>query len=143
MVNSEFVTKILNFIYDAHKGQFDKSGAPYVFHPFFLATQMDDENSVVLALLHDVVEDTDKTFDDIKALGVNDDVIAALKLLTHNLAVPYFEYVNKIKENKLATKVKLADLKHNSDLSRLKCPTQKDVERVAKYAASIKILSAK
>ena len=127
--------------FDAHIDQVDKTGLPYVFHPFHLAEQMDDENSTCVALLHDVVEDTDITFIDLAEYGFNDEIINALKLLTHDLDVPYMEYVKKIKENELAKKVKLADLKHNSDLSRLDVIDDKAVERNNKYLEAIKYLT--
>lgn len=120
MIYSENIKKAILIMYDAHKDDLDKSGYPYVFHPFYLATQMDDEASTIVALLHDVIEDHgDKyTFSYLKEVGFSDEVIDALKLLTHDPIVPYMDYVKKIKENEIARKVKLADLKHNSDLSR-------------------------
>ena len=120
MIYSENIKKAILIMYDAHKDDLDKSGYPYVFHPFYLATQMDDEASTIVALLHDVIEDHgDKyTFSYLKEVGFSDEVIDALKLLTHDPIVPYMDYVKKIKENEIARKVKLADLLHNSDLSR-------------------------
>jgi (p)ppGpp synthase/HD superfamily hydrolase len=119
----------------------DKSGIPYVHHPLHLAEQMDDEVSTIAALLHDVVEDTHYTFDDIEQMDFGDDVMAALRLLTHDDSVPYLDYVKEIAKNPIATKVKLADLAHNSDLSRLDHePTEKDLERVKKYQAAKGIL---
>ena len=118
----------------------DKSGCPYVFHPFHLAEQMDDEDSVCVALLHDVVEDTSVTFFDLEKLGFNKNIIEALKLMTHNKDVPYMDYVLKIKNNELAKKVKLADLTHNSDLSRLNVVTEEDIKRVEKYNQAKKLL---
>ena len=121
-------------------GQSDRFGMPYVFHPFHLAEQMADEATTVVALLHDVVEDTELTFEDLEKQGFNDEIIKALMLLTHEKSVPYMEYVGEIKKNKIATKVKLADLKHNSDLSRLSVIDEKTLERKAKYEKAIKFL---
>ncbi len=143
MVYSKLINKTLAFIYNAHAGAFDKCGVPYVFHPLTVASNMDDENSTLLALLHDVVEDTEYTFEDIKALGIPDEVIEGLKLLTHDKDEDYFSYVTKIKQNPLATKVKLADLKHNSDLSRMEKVTDYDLERVKKYNKAKEILESK
>lgn len=114
-----FDKKALKLSFEAHKNQVDKSGMPYVYHPFHLAEQMETEDAVIVALLHDVVEDTDYTIDDIKELGFSKRVIEALELMTHDKSVPYMDYVAKIKDNPIAKAVKIADLKHNSDLSRL------------------------
>lgn len=119
MLYTKSTKKAMRISFDAHKNQVDKAGLPYVYHPFHLAEQMKDENSICVALLHDVVEDTNMTFEDLKKEGFNDDIINALKLLTHDENVPYMDYVKKIKENRIARAVKIADLKHNTDLTRL------------------------
>ncbi len=135
------MTKVaINFMFEKHKDQKDKSGLPYVFHPFHVAEQMDDEDSTIVALLHDVVEDTDTTFDDLKALGVNQNVLDALRLLTHDPSITYMEYVRKIKDNPLAKKVKIADLTHNSDTTRLDVVDEKALERVKKYKEALEFL---
>lgn len=133
MIYTELTKKAIKLMYDAHKDQTDKSGLPYVFHPLHLAEQMNDEATTVTALLHDVVEDTDFTIDDIEALGFGKDICDALRLLTHDKSVPYMDYVRRIRENPIAAAVKIADLKHNSDLSRLDTVTDADRERVKKY----------
>ena len=130
----------MRLCYEAHRDQTDKSGIPYVFHPIHLAEQMRDEDTTVTALLHDVVEDTAYTFDDLVKMGFSENVITALKLLTHDKSVPYMEYVAKIKENPVAKAVKLADLAHNSDLSRLNSIDDKTRSRVQKYEAAKKLL---
>ena len=114
---------------------------PYVFHPFHLAEQMEDETTTIVALLHDVVEDTRYTFKHIKKLGFGDEVIDALKLLTHEEGVEYMEYVKKIKDNPIAKKVKLADLLHNSDITRLDNVDEKALKRREKYLQAIEILT--
>ena len=125
----------------AHEGQKDKSGLPYVLHPIHVAEQMDDEDSTIAALLHDVVEDTDYTIEDLREEGFGEPVLEALCLLTHDESVPYFDYVRRLKSNPIARKVKLADLAHNSDVSRLPRElTEKDLERLEKYRQSQKIL---
>ena len=121
--------KALRLAFDAHKDQVDKSGMPYVFHPFHLAEQMTDEITVTVALLHDVIEDTDYTFDDLRGMDFPDEVISALMLLTHAPDVPYMDYVEKIKTNDVAKAVKLADLRHNSDMTRLDSTTPNDILR--------------
>ena len=136
------MTKIaLKMCFEAHKNQVDKSGMPYVFHPFYLAEQMQDEDTTIVALLHDVIEDTEYTIDDLRDRGFSDKVIDAISLMTHDLSVPYMEYVAQIKTNPIATAVKLADLKHNSDMTRLESITAKDEERAEKYRSAIELLA--
>ena len=141
MIYTPLTKKALRICFYAHKDQVDKTNMPYVFHPFHLAESMDDEISTCVALLHDVVEDTNITFIDLEKEGFSEEVIGALKLLTHDLDVPYMDYVRKIKENPVAAKVKLADLKHNSDLTRLDEVTETDLERNKKYNEAIELLT--
>lgn len=140
MIYTEKTKKALKLCFEAHKAQLDKSGMPYVFHPFHLAEQMKDETTTVVALLHDVIEDTDYTFNDLIAMGFDGAIIDAIELMTHEEGVPYMDYVEKIKSNPIAREVKLADLIHNSDLSRLDAPTEKDKMRVEKYRKAIVLL---
>jgi (p)ppGpp synthase/HD superfamily hydrolase len=145
MIYTELTKKALALCFEAHKEQKDKTGLPYVFHPFHLAEQMDDEISTVCALLHDVVEDTDYTLDDLCAMGYPKEVTDVLALLTHEESVPYMDYVEKIAGNATAKKVKLADLRHNSDLTRL-APDDIDeyaLKRTKKYEQAIKLLTQK
>ncbi len=141
MLYTRLTKKAMKIAFEAHKDQVDKTGVPYIYHPIHLAEQMDDEVSICVALMHDVVEDTDTTFEDLEKEGFTKDIIDALKLLTHDEAVPYLEYVKEIKQNSIATKVKLADLNHNSDLSRLDVVDEKAMERLEKYKKSIAILT--
>ena len=140
MIYTALTKQALKLCFDAHKEQTDKSGMPYVFHPFHLAEQMDTEDAIIVALLHDVVEDTDYTLDDLRKMGFGDTVIDALTLMTHDPKVPYMDYVRAIGTNSLATKVKLADLRHNSDLGRLTNVDQKALDRVEKYRKAIALL---
>ena len=130
----------LKLCFAAHKEQLDKCGIPYVFHPFHLAEQMQTEETTIVALLHDVVEDTDYTLEDIAAMGFDPVITDALKLLTHDEAVPYMDYVRAIKDNPVAKAVKLADLKHNSDLSRLDIVDEKALARREKYLKALELL---
>jgi (p)ppGpp synthase/HD superfamily hydrolase len=114
---------------------------PYVFHPFHLAEQMTDEISTVCALLHDVVEDTDITFVDLSKMGFPAEVIEVLRLLTHDDAVPYFDYVREISKNPVAKAVKLADLRHNSDSTRLDVVDEWAKKREKKYKTAITMLT--
>ena len=141
MIYTEMTKKALKLCFEAHKNQVDKSGMPYVFHPFHLAEQMETEDTVITALLHDVVEDTEYTIEDIKEMGFSENVISALQLLTHDPSVPYMDYVRKIKDNSVAKAVKLKDLAHNSDLTRLDYVDDKARKRVKKYQRAIALLN--
>ncbi len=140
MIYTQNTKKAINIAYNAHMGQFDKMGIPYIFHPFHLAEQMDTEEECIVAILHDVVEDTKITFEDLEK-DFSSQVIEALKLLTHDKKIPYDEYILNLKDNPIAKKVKLADLMHNSDITRLERITLKDVIRNKKYENAIRILS--
>lgn len=140
MIYTPMTKKAMKLCFEAHKNQVDKSGMPYVFHLFHLAEQMADEDTTVVALLHDIIEDTDYTLNDLKNMGFSNTVCEALSYLTHDDSVPYMEYVRKIKQCRLAATVKIADLKHNNDLTRLDCVKEKDLLRVEKYKEAIKIL---
>lgn len=141
MIYTEKTKKAMQLCFEAHKDQLDKSGLPYVFHPFHLAEQMKDETTTVVALLHDVIEDTDLTLNDIAEEGFGDEVVQALSLLTHEDDVPYMDYVAKIKNDPIAKTVKLADLAHNSDLSRLDVVDEKALKRREKYQKAIAFLN--
>jgi len=142
MIYTSQTKKAMRIAFDAHKEQTDKTGLPYIFHPFHLAEQMADEVSVCVALLHDVVEDTAVTFEDMAAQGISSDAIDALKLLAHDDGVLYFDYVQKIKDskNQTAIAVKLADLRHNSDATRVDAVDEKMAARWEKYRVAIGIL---
>lgn len=140
MIYTQLTKKALKICFNAHKDQVDKAGMPYVFHPFHLAEQMENEEEVCVALLHDVVEDTNITFDDLIKLGFSENIIKALKLLTHTDDTPYMEYIKEIKKNPTARKVKLADLKHNSDLTRLDLTIDKIPYKYEIYKEAIKYL---
>lgn len=117
MIYTTLTNKALRLAYAAHQGQTDESGLPYIFHPYHLAEQMTDEVTVCTALLHDVVEDTSVTFAELEREFPRE-VTDALRLLTHDPETDYYDYVRAIRENPVAKVVKLADLAHNSDMSR-------------------------
>ena len=140
MLYTPLTKKAMKLCFAAHRDQTDKSGLPYVFHPFHLAEQMTDEETTVVALLHDVVEDTEYTLSDLGDMGYPPAVLEAIVLMTHDDSVPYLEYVAKIKHNPIAKAVKLADLRHNSDLTRLDVVDERAIARAEKYAAAIRLL---
>ena len=149
MLYTDLTKKAMMIAYQQHSGQVDKAGLPYIFHPYHLAEQMgDDEYAICVALLHDVVEDTEMTLKDLKYQGFPAEVIDALKLLTHEDGVPYLgAYIEAIKANPLARKVKLADLRHNSDPTRLPPAKEKEErdwreKRMQKYAKAIEFLES-
>lgn len=141
MIYTPLTKQAMQLAYRAHHGQTDKSGIPYIFHPMHLAEQMEDEFSTCAALLHDVVEDTELTFADLEAEGFPSAVIEALKLLTHDPEVPYPEYVKAVRPNPIARAVKLADLRHNSDLTRMDTVDERALERNEKYQNAIRLLT--
>lgn len=139
MIYTEKTKRAMQIAYEAHHGQLDKSGVPYIYHPIHLAEQMDTETETIVALLHDVVEDTPVTMEDLSE-EFSEEVIEALKLLTHDENEDYMSYVQKLKQNPISRKVKKADLRHNSDMSRLTEWTEKAEKRLQKYKKAMKIL---
>ena len=143
MIYTPLTKAAMEIAYRAHHGQLDKSGVPYIFHPIHLAEQMDDEYSCCVALLHDTVEDTDLTLEDLKAIFPKE-VTDAVALMTHEKGTDYFDYVWAIKENPIARKVKLADLAHNSDQTRCIGSDLSEERKAAwriKYEKATKILT--
>ena len=142
MIYTPLTVKAMQIAYRAHQGQVDKTGVPYVFHPFHLAEQMTDEVSVCAALLHDVVEDTSVTLEQLRQ-DFPPEVTDALALLTHREGVDYFDYVRAIAQNPIAAKVKLADLAHNGDETRMAMAARDAAwqqRQLAKYRQAKEIL---
>ncbi len=123
-----------------HEGQTDKVGKPYILHPLRLMEAVNSTNEKIVAVLHDIVEDTDVSFDDLQTEGFNETVIEAIKCVTKIDGENYEDFIERISHNKLATTVKLADLEDNMDLSRLPKVTDSDLERVEKYKRAKKYL---
>ena len=143
MIYTPLTIKAMKLAYAAHQGQTDHAGVPYIFHPYHVAEQMNDEYSCCAALLHDVIEDTSVSLVSL-ALAFPAEVVRAVELLTHEEDVSYDDYVRQIKTDPIALKVKLADLEHNSDLSRLKASgaDEAEIERLRKkYANARRILT--
>ena len=122
-----------------HEGQTDKAGRPYIEHPRAVASMVDGETEKVVAWLHDTVEDTPATIEQIREM-FGDEIADAVAAMTHDKSVPYMDYVRNIKKNPIARKVKMADLSHNMDLSRLANVTDEDLARVEKYKKAYEIL---
>lgn len=124
----------------AHRGQFDKVGIDYIEHPIFVASQVDSEEEKAVALLHDVIEDSSVTAEELLNAGLPETVVTAVQILSKKKGQDYQTYLKTVKSNPLARAVKLADLKHNSDLLRLETITDKDLERLEKYKKAIDYL---
>ncbi len=140
MTYTPAIKKAMKLCFAAHKDQLDKCGMPYVFHPLAVAAQLHTEDTIVTALLHDVVEDTDYTLADLAEMGFSENVLQALALLTHDDGVDYMDYVAAAKQHPVARAVKLADLRHNSELSRLDEITDPALRRREKYQKAIRLL---
>lgn len=125
----------------AHIGQIDKAGRPYIEHPKQVAAAFEDEKKVAVALLHDVIEDTDLDAATLHDMGIPYDVVEAVELLSKPKWEPYLDYIERVKVNPLAREVKVEDLKHNMDMSRIQNPIDKDYKRTEKYKKAFEILS--
>lgn len=142
MIYTPLTRKAMRVAYAAHHGQTEEDGVPYVFHPLHLAEQMRSETTTVVALLHDVVEDTAYTLEDLRREGFPKRVLEAVALLTRDPATPYADYVARLSSNPDARAVKLADLIHNLDVTRLPCVTECDARRMERYRAALAYLRA-
>ena len=141
MIYTEMTKKAMKIAYHAHDGQTDKDGVPYIFHPFHLAEQMQTEEAVITALLHDVLEDSSISISWLREQGFSEPVLEALTLLTHKHEVPYMDYIRILSTNRLAYLIKLADLRHNSDSARLKSMSESEKIRLKKkYSEAITFL---
>lgn len=126
----------------AHLGQVDKAGEDYIKHPEKVASFVKTDEEKAVAYLHDVIEDTELTLEDLYEYDFSKEVIEAVDIITKKRGEDYQSYLNSVKKNKLARAVKLADLRHNSDLTRLTKVTEKDIERKEKYQKAINFLNS-
>ena len=140
MIYTPMTNKAIKLMYEAHKNQLDKSGIPYVFHPWHVAESMTDEKRCIVALLHDVIEDTDITIDNLRQEGFPEDVIEAIDVLTHKEGVDYAEYIRNIAHNPIAIDVKISDLLHNLDKSRLSDDLKTSKVKNELYQSSVNYL---
>lgn len=141
MIYTELTKIAMQISFDAHKDCKDRGGAPYIFHPMHIAEQMQTEEEICVALLHDVIEDSDITAEQLADAGFSSDVVTAVVLLTHSADEPYFAYIERIKGCPLAKKVKIADLRHNLDTTRLKWQNESVYERLGKYRQALAMLT--
>lgn len=140
MIYTPMTKQAMKLCFAIHRDQTDRGGLPYVMHPLHLAEQMTDEASTIAALLHDTVEDTPYTVEDLRLMGFPEAAVNAIALLTHEDGVPYLDYVARLKNDPIARQVKLADLRHNSDLTRLDTIDGKALARAEKYKKAIELL---
>jgi len=134
------LSKAIRLATEAHCGQLDKGGKPYILHPQFVAAMQDREDCKIVAYLHDVCEDTPVTFDDLKKEGFPDPIVNAVRAITQAPGISYEEYLAEVKNNPIARSVKLADIRHNMDISRIPHPTEKDLLRLEKYKKALQYL---
>lgn len=135
MKKGEMLGAMLVLVTNAHAGQFDRGGKPYILHPLAVMHKLrtDDEELMCIALGHDVIEDTKTTYADLRAAGMTERVIQGIRSLTKVPGETYDEYKQRVFLNQDAMRVKLKDLMHNTDIRRLKGITDKDIARMAKY----------
>jgi (p)ppGpp synthase/HD superfamily hydrolase len=138
------IEKALQIAARAHEGQKDKEGLPYILHPLRLMMTVAGEEAQIVAVLHDVIEDTSVTDDDLRAAGFSEKVLAAVACVTHRKDESYAEYVVRCNGNEIVRRVKLADLQDNARLDRTILRTQRfeaDLARLRKYVLSYKYLT--
>ena len=137
-----FAQMALQWAKAAHQGQKDKAGQAYILHPMHVAEQMETDAEKAVAYLHDVVEDTGVTLEDLRSMGFSDEIVDAVEAITRQDGESYDQYLQRVACNAIARRVKLADLRHNSDLSRFQHPTAADYARCEKYQNKIRQLAA-
>ena len=125
--------KAIDIALHAHDGQKTKDGSPYILHPLRLMGKMTTDHERIAAVLHDVVEDSPVTLEDLRAVGFPSEILETVRLLTHEPGISYEDYVERLKDDPVARRIKLADLVDNSDIRRLKGVEEKDMERLRKY----------
>jgi len=135
------IEKSLEIALKAYKGQKDKAGKTYILHPLRIMAKMNTEEEMSVAMLHDVIEDSDYTFEDLISEGIPANVANAVQALSKNKDENYEQFIERILRNKLASKIKLADIEDNINILRLDTVTQKDLERISKYHKAWKTLS--
>ena len=125
--------KAISIAVEAHRGQKDKVGQPYILHPLSVMARVDTESEKIVAILHDVVEDTKWTFEDLKREGFPNDLLQALDCVTKREGESYEDFIARSESNPIARRVKIADLEDNMDVRRIRLVTEKDTERFNKY----------
>jgi len=140
MQTEYLLNKAVSIAKFAHQGQVDKAGADYIQHPIRVMNALEDVKEKIVAVLHDVVEDSEISLTDLRKQGFDEEVVIAVGCLTKVPGESYEQFIGRVKVNPLASKVKLQDLKDNMDLSRLDKVSETDLQRVEKYKAAMNVL---
>ena len=125
---------------EVHAGQVDKAGAPYILHPLRVMMKVFTPEERIAAVLHDIVEDSDLTLEDLRQNGFSEEIVQAIDALTRRREESYMEFVMRAGANPIARRVKIADLEDNCDLSRIKEPTERDYKRLEKYREALQTI---
>ncbi len=125
---------------EAHKGQLDKGGSPYILHPLAVMNRVETIEEKIVAVLHDVIEDTEVTIEQLRELGFSEEIVKAIGLLTRSEEESYEQFIEKTTTNRIARNVKIADIQENMNLSRIKSPTEQDYNRLEKYRKAMERL---
>ena len=125
---------------EAHRGQKDKAEAPYILHPLRVMLRMETETDRIVAVLHDVLEDSDVTVRDLQKAGYSAEIVGAVQYLTRTKEEEYEQFIERVKKNTLAVKIKIADLEDNLDFGRIKEPNEDDLRRYEKYRRALATL---
>jgi (p)ppGpp synthase/HD superfamily hydrolase len=141
MNEAQLLEKAIKIAVEAHQGQTDRYGAPYILHPTRVMARLQTTSEKIVGILHDVVEDTDWTFEKLSAEGYSDVLVEAIKAVTKQEGEEYEAFVRRSAANPLAKKIKLADLEDNMDLRRMPEVTEKDLSRLQKYVKAWHFLS--
>ena len=132
--------KAIEIAAKAHAGQQDKAGQPYILHPLRLMLRFETEEEMIVAVMHDVIEDSDLSLENLRTQGFPDEIVEAIECLTKKDGEEYGEFVLRVSKNQLAKKIKIADIKDNLNLTRLENISDKDLKRVEKYHRALKLL---
>ena len=141
MTNVATVEDAVSIAARAHRGQKDKAGAPYLLHPLRMMLRMETEAAMMAAVLHDVVEDTEWTIERLREAGFSEEVLEAVDCLTHREGESYQEFVERVRTNRIARQVKIADLEDNMNIRRINQLAPKDLERMEKYHRAWRVLT--
>ena len=137
------LSKAIQIATMAHDGQLDKANQPYILHPLRVMLSLSDEKERIVGVLHDTIEDTDVTYEQLESMGFDEEIIEGLKSVTRLSDESYNKFIDRAKLNPIGKNVKLADLDDNMDISRIKNPTDKDYQRLEKYKKAKKRLLEK
>lgn len=133
MAKSATIEDAIAIAAQAHKGQQDKAGAPYLLHPLRMMLRMKTEAAMMAAVLHDVVEDSDWTLEQLREAGFTEEVVTAVECLTHRESESYAEFITRVQTHAIAREVKVADLEDNMNILRISQLSSKDLQRLEKY----------